>query len=136
MTTGNKPTANLDALTSESIGEKQAQLLTVVLGVLNVLTVFAAPRCLERMDPGTTPDHKEIVVLFDEFLALFDKPEHSSKDARTLIPAREIRKQLDNWPITRVAPRAVITSARELLAGLGVPEPDEGWDFWEPAPDE
>lgn len=136
MTTEKITAASLDTSTSESIREKQAQLVKTVLGVLNVSMVFAAPRCLERMDPGITPDHKEILVLFDDFLDLFNKPENSTKDARILIPARELRKHLDTWPITRVAPLAVIMTSRELLAGMGVPEPDEGWDHWEPTPEQ
>ena len=125
-----------DMSVDESILEKQTRLTRALGGILNLMTAFAAPRYLAQIDDSKLGAHEKVLALYDDFLAMFDTPENTVKDARILVPAREMRRLLDTWSITRVAPEAVITAAREFLAGMGVPEPDEGWDLWEPPREE
>lgn len=136
MTEEKGPQMNSDALVDNSVREKQARLMMSVLGVLNLMTAFAAPNCLAQMDHSKVPTHEDVLALFDEFLMMFDRPDTASHDARVLIPMRQMRQHLETWPIASVAPSPVITTARNFLAAVGVPEPDEGWDQWKPPQEE
>jgi hypothetical protein len=136
MTEEKDPLAPIETLVDDSIREKQARLVTTVLGILNLMTAFAAPHYLAQIDRSKEPAREEVLALFDEFLVMFDRPDTAKNDAHVLLPMRRMRKLLESWAITSVAPAAVISTARECLRALGVPEPNEGWNLWEPPREE
>lgn len=131
----NKPTAEYSSM-DNALSEKQTKVVTVVSGILNLMTAFAAPHYLAQMDRSKAPTRVEFIALFDEFLALFDTPEHQEKDSRIILPARSVRKLLDGWSMTDAAPETLKKAAREFLHEMGVAEPDEGWEQWQPSPTE
>ncbi|XXT17459.1 hypothetical protein WME94_45250 [Sorangium sp. So ce429] len=120
----------------EATRARQLELVSALMGVLNLATAFAAPRYLARVDVSKPPPGAELHALFDRFLELIDQPVRQEKDSRLIEAARKLRDLLQNWSFDQIAPEPIVQTAREFMAALGISEPKEGWDRWEPPPED
>lgn len=125
-----------DVVIDEATREKQRRVMSTFGGVLNLMTAFAAPRYLARASIPEPVPRAQLLSLFDDFIALMDGPARSEKDSRILDVTRRMRHLLDDWSFGTVATPPMVRTAREFMDAFGIPEPDQGWDAWEPAPEE
>jgi hypothetical protein len=130
----------------EATKQQAMEGLAVLIGVIDLMAIFAAPRALARcLTGGTWVVTQEVVrQRLDAYLAVIEQIKNGSyADAEGKIRGtedsiRRARAAVETWSFSGPAPMLLEQAGRDYIKAYGLPDPDEGWDLWEgpPADDE
>lgn len=102
---------------------------------LNLLAGFAAPHLIERMWTGDGVALKEHAREYlARFVAILPDLARANPPAPAELGAKleQFGYALDAWTGDGAPPHDVVMAARACLGAIGLPEPPETWDKWEP----
>ncbi|WP_437893721.1 hypothetical protein [Sorangium sp. So ce124] len=125
-----------DVVVDEAARDRQRRLMSAFGGVLNLMTAFAAPRYLARATTVEPLPEAEILSLLDDLVEMMKGQTCGEKELKILDILRRMRALLVGWRFSTVASPPIVQTAREFMDAFGIFAPDEGWDAWEPPPEE
>jgi hypothetical protein len=102
---------------------------------LNLLAGFAAPHLITRMWSGNGLALKEHArEHLARFVDILPDLQRADPPAPPELAAKleQFGYALDAWNGAGGPPHDVVAAARACLASIGLPEPPETWDKWEP----
>lgn len=113
---------------------RAARLAMTFVGFLDMITALASPRIMATIAALPPEEQPKFLTSVDAFLVMVPDFQHEKTRAAEA-PIHELRALLATWTPGSVVPIEIQSKARIVLTAFRVPEPPEGWDRFEGAPD-
>lgn len=131
---------NVDDERLEKAKQRLMGLMGVWIATFNVMAGFAAPRVFAKVPADHEMTPERLTVLFEDYIEMITGNQWGGKFKgdefhRTVAPTRIVQGLLAEWRNPDPLPASIVQAARDFFIAFGWPEPEGGWDNWDPPPE-